>query len=301
MKTEDDGIKDLFGYLPYKPEIKFNGGLISAINEFDKVADWIGENTNLDGFLYPPIVRRVKGDFDSENSHEEIPNSECPALLHRIPASHELCLYASGDSNDIRKSLGAFIIHLLAYLFGVRLQFHDWWFDGRVPIKSTHNVHFNERSVENFLSHCFVMWDSWPLEKQKLMTNVLYMHSRSPSYEWDWEQFMIEYMVFDGCWNLSEIKHKSKAKHKERMYIICQQFGIPENKILIDNIVSLRNDLFHETLWDKSQPCTGTDGPGFASSYHLRRFNQRLIPALFGYENSYIKSGWWNMGTFSFE
>ena len=301
MKNEGEGIKDFFGYLPYKSVMKFNGGMISPIQEFDEVVAWVDKYTNLDGFLYPPIERRVKGDFDSEKSYKEIPNSERPALLHRIPASHELHLYVVKDSKDVRKSYGSFIIHLLAYLFGVRLQFHDWWFDGRVPTKSTHNVHFNEKTVENFLSHCFMMWDSWPLEKQKLMTNVLYMHSRSPSYEWDWEQFMIEYIVLDGCWNLAKLKHKFKVKHKDRMHILCQQFGIPENKILIDNIVNLRNDLFHETLWDKSQPCTGTDGPGFASSFHLRRFNQRLIPAVLGYNTDYIKTGWWYMGTFSFK
>jgi len=293
---------DFFGYLPCDWIIEFNGGRISPIAEFDKVTTWVAKSTNQDGFIYPPIERQMKWDMSTKKYLGEVPKSKRPALLHRIPASHKLCLYSLGEAEDIRKGLGSLIIHLLAYLFGVRLQFFDWWFDGRVPTKSTHNVHFTKETVENFISHCYQTWSNWDEEEKKLIINVLYMHSRVPSYEWDWEQFMIEYMVLDGCYNLAKRLHGFVAKkHQDRIKTLCQKFGIPLKEELISDIVQLRNDLFHETFWDRSLPCTASSDSAFMSSYHLRRLNQRLIPALFAYNTPYVKTKWWHFGTFSFK
>ena len=36
-------------------------------------------------------------------------------------------------------------------------------------------------------------------------------------------------------------------------------------------------------------------------AYNLRRLNQRLIPALLGYNNSYVRTSWWALGTCLFE
>ena len=65
-------------------------------------------------------------------------------------------------------------------------------------------------------------------------------------------------------------------------------------------ICDLRNELFHETLWDGSQPCTAVNTDAFMCAYHLRRFNQRLIPALLGYNNEYVKTEWWSLSSFLF-
>lgn len=292
---------DFFGYVPYRFTVEFKEGKISPVENFDEVAAWIDEYKNQDGFIYPPIENRVWLDIRHGNK-KEVPKSKRPALLHRIPASHKLSLSSSDDREKIRKGPGSFIIHLLAYFFGVRLQFYDWWFDGRVPIKSTHNVHFRQTVVENFISYCYQIWRKWREPEQKRITNILYMHSRALSYEWDWEQFMIEYTVLDGCWNLSKSLYNLKqCRHEDRIHVLCEKFDIPADEKRIHDIVQLRNDLFHETFWDKSQPCTATYGPGFASSLNLRKFNQRLIPAVIGYKTSYIKTKWWQMGTFLFE
>jgi hypothetical protein len=291
---------DFFGYIPYRFTVEFNDGKISPVENFDEVTAWVDKYRNQDGFIYPPIEKRVV--LSDSGNKEEVPNSERPALLHRIPASHMMSLSFYEDREKIRKGPGAFIIHLLAYLFGVRLQFYDWWFDGRVPIKSTHNIHISEKGIENFVSHCYQTWKTWPEDAKTLITNILYMHSRSPSYEWDWEQFMIEYMVFDGCWKLTEMIHKlQRPKHAKRFNILCEEFGILYNKTLIGNIVQLRNNLFHETLWSGGQPCSATDGPGWASPFYLRKFNQRLIPAILEYDTPYVRTPWWIMGTFSFK
>ena len=110
---------------------------------------------------------------------------------------------------------------------------------------------------------------------------------------------MIEYMVFDGCWNLSGLD--GKIGHADRIKTLCDKWDIPSDDILIKSIVDLRNGLFHETFWDKSQPCTGVSSEAFVQAYNLRRLNQRLIPALLGYNNSYVRTSWWALGTCLFE
>lgn len=289
---------DFFGYLPCKWDIKFEGGSISPIQEFDQVSTVIDKYKDEEGFIYPADRQQIRSDLSS--SLPDMFTFEPPVpFFQYVYTSHVLCL--RDTEVDIRKGAGAFLIHLLAYLFGVRLQFYDWWLDGRVPVKSTHNIHVTHLTVEKFISCCYATWKSLDEEQQNRIINILYMHSRSPSYEWDWEQFMIEYTVLDGCWKFAEpLFGLKKGKHKERINVLCQKFGIPLNEKLITDIVTLRNDLFHETLWDKSQPCTAPNGPGLAASLHIRKLNQRLIPAILGYDTPYVRTPWWIMGAFSF-
>lgn len=289
---------DFFGYLPCKWDIKFEGGSISPIQEFDQVSAVIDKYKDKEGFIYPEDAQQIRSDLSS--LVPDMFTFEPPSpFFQYVYTSHVLCL--RDTEVDIRKGSGAFLIYLLAYLFGVRLQFKGWWHDGRIPVKSTHNIRPTKKTAEKFLSHCYQLWKSWPATEQKLITNILYMHSRTPSYEWEWEQFTFGYMVVDGCWRLAKQQYNlPKGSHEERINVLCRKFGIPLNEALVKNIVELRNKLFHETLWDNSQPCTATNGPGFAASLHIRKLNQRLIPAILGYDTPYVRTPWWIMGTFSF-
>ena len=305
--------RDLFGFLPHKWTFEFDGGKISPIPDFDENAAWVDKYTNEDGFLYPPIVRRMKVDPVTMKPLEEIPRTERPAHLHCVASSHELCLFESGTPEEIRKGPGSFIIHLLSYLFGVRLQFENWWVDGRLPIREkagTQSISFAIDTAENFLSHCYQTWKRWSQKEQILITNILFMHSRAPSYEWDWERFTIQYMALDGCRRLAESLHLIQKKHRKKqkprdfgepIKTLCDSFSIPCDDDLACKIVSLRNELFHRTLWDGSQPGTAVSSSAFMSPIHLRRLNQRLIPALFEYKTPYIKTGWWFSGKYSFD
>ena len=285
-------VRARFGFLLCEYVIEFEGGTISPVSNYDEVLALVEQYTHEDGFLYPPLGWRVN------ESGEEVPKTRRPVHLHPVTASHELSLHFSGTTEDLRKGPGGIVIHLLAYLFGVRLQFEGGWLDGRVPICSTHNIHVTKAVAEDFLSCCYQIWQKWPQRNQKLISNLLFMHSRAPSYEWDWERFMIEYMVFDGCWKLSGLDDKS---HADRIKTLCKELRIPVDVNLIDSIVKLRNNLFHETFWDGSQPCTGVSSEAFLQAYNLRRLNQRLIPALLGYNNSYVRTSWWALGTCLFE
>jgi hypothetical protein len=294
---------DQFGFLPCDWTFKFDDGEIRPIPEIEKVREVVDEYTNEDGFLYPPFSYRARLDWKTGEVVEKISRTERPAHLHQVPPSHELCLRVSGTIEEARRGAGAFIIHSLAYLFGIRLQFRDWWLDSRVPIRmgQSHNIYVHNSVAEHFLSHCLTVWKSWSDKEQKLIINLLFMHSRAPAYEWDWERFAIEYMVFDGCWKLLQRQNGFRTvRHEDRLKAVCDKFEIPYDEELGRRIVDLRNNLFHETLWDRLQPCTTASVDAFQQPNNLRRLNQRLIPALLGYNNQYAHSIWWSLSARSF-
>jgi hypothetical protein len=208
--------RDYFGFLPWKWALEFEGGKILPHPEFEETAAWLDKYTHEDGFLYPPIEHRRVVDPITIKPLRKIPKTKRPAHLYQIPPSHEISLSDLDILKDIRKGPGSFLINLLAYLFGVRLQFHDWWVDGRLPILEkarTHKISFTKDTAEHFLSHCYKIWEAWHEKEQKLITNLLFMHSRAPSYEWDWERFFIEYMVSDGCYKLAKSLGVVKKSH----------------------------------------------------------------------------------------
>lgn len=295
-------ISDRFGFIDYSSKIAFDGGYINPCNDFDKACKWVNKCKNQDGFLYPHFERRVKYDRLKDKAGRRIPNTDRPAFLHKIPSTHVLTLDVDAANKDsLRSSDAGFIMHLLAYIFGTRLQFHDWCFDGRIPIEPTHNIHFSHSVIEDFISHSYKVWKTWNDKHRRLFINILFMYSRTPAYEWDWERFIGEYMVFDAAFSLSEEICNCKASsHKARFKAVCAKFGIQFNEPLINEIYKLRNGLFHHTLWSGGQPCTA-DNNSFMQPYNLRRFNSRLIPALLGYKTTFIQTSWWDFDTDSFD
>lgn len=292
--------KDTFGFLDLKESFDFAEGKIVFLDEFDEGRKWIRDYENDDGFLYLPTVETVK--HDHQGQEKAVPNSTRPALLHKLPASHSISLNLKNDRDSIRKSDSGFTIHLLGYIYGTRVQFSDWWHDGRISIKSTHNIYIKHSTAEDYLAKSYEKYKTLKEEYKTWFVNVLIMHSRASSYEWDWESFTIEYMVFDGLYRLfSEIFNKRAKGHKDRFRIVFDQFGIATNDDLVDCIYSLRNDLFHQGLWDKGQPCTGSSSDAFSAQYNLARINNRLIPALLGYQNDYVRSPWWSISKQTFD
>src|SRR5207253_7148144 len=122
--------------------------------------------------------------------------------------------------------------------------------------------------------------------------------------EWEWERFAFEYAVSDGIYALAARQNPALrpfGAHGKRIPRLCALYGIPVEKPLVQFIVSLRNDLFHQVKWDGSQPGSGGSNAAFIAADHLRRLNQRLFPALLGYNTPYLQTHWWILGTFAFD
>jgi hypothetical protein len=296
-------ITDQFGFLPKQLDLECSGFKIYCVDNFHETLESIKETINKDGFIYPPMIYSAVVDPTTTQKIKRIPNSERPALLHKLPSSHHIRFETDvmKEKKELRYESFGFIIHLIGYVFGVRLQFHDWWFDGRIPFRSQHNITITKETLEKFFVHSISKFMSWEKDKQKLFINILHMHNRAPSYEWDWEQFSIEYMVFDACWKFSGFGEATKTKHKERIKRICTEYQLYQENDVIKKITNLRNGLFHESLWCGEMPCTAADNEDFFVAYHLRRLNHRLIPALLGYNSSYVKSNWTCRGSYNFD
>ena len=310
--------RDKIGFLPIKHRIEFDGGAFIPLPEFDETERIIDNWKNRDGFIYPPTIIMKQGfslpGEPKEIEGKDIQNTERPALLHKLPASHELSITNDPVDADFRKSDGAFLMYLASYLFGVRLQFHDWWFDGRVPIKRTHNISVNKQTESNFFSYSYYTWSQWPKDRRIRFTNILYVNSKAPSYEWDWERFFINYMVFDALYKFAEIPFDDKKpRHGERLNKMCKHFGLACEEENLKKIRNLRNNLFHECFWcetqgSKNEAQSGQSDVrpgrvydvGFFQSQNLWRLNQRLIPAILRYDTKYISTTWSCMGSFKF-
>ena len=294
-----------FGPLIRKWTIRFNGGSIEPVQDFDVATASINAQTHQDGFLYPPTNRDVVIDPSTGQTLEDIPKTQRPARLFRLPPTHTLDL-PDIASEEPHRETHAFNLHLLGYLFGVSPQFSDWYFDRRVQIQllRTHNIDYSPDTCQSFLSHCYDLWGALRAEERRLFVNVLAMHCRAPSYYWDWEQFMMEYTVLDSCWKLASGRRGLPAKtpHEKRITVMCKDLGVryqDDGSTHIREIVRLRKDLFHEATWDGSQPCFAT-GDGILQVHNLRRLNQRLVPALLGYATAYVSTPWWIIDTFGF-
>jgi len=294
---------DEFGFLNSSNQIDFKYGIIKAHPEIEQNTFSIRKYLNRDGFIYPPIVCDYNIDL-STLERIEIENSERPAELFKIPPSHTIEIFDPIFSEDCRKWDANFIIQLLAFIEGVRLQFSEWWFDGRIPMKSQNNFKLYPNLLEDFISHSYGKWRDLNSEHKKWFINILFMHNKGTAYTWDWEKFMINYTVFDGIYKLYESINNinNKPSHKDRIYTILKVFSIPIHEEFIKNIYFLRNDLFHQAIWDGGLPSSSEDKyKGYNQQANLRRLNIRAIIALLEFKTPFVKTPWWYINHLLFD
>jgi hypothetical protein len=272
-----------FGFLPEKWTIEFSAGKITPIPEFDRVSKAVQKRLNKDGFLYPPTSKTVT--IHPGGRKTAVPKTKRPAFLYPVPPSHELDL----KEPNSRDGAASFIIHCLGFLFGTRLQFADYFIDGRIHLGIQHQICYPAQASW-LLSRSFKTWSAWSENDKRRFTNILYMHSRASAYEWDWEEFIIQYMVLDGCWKMAETLFGLRARnHLERIQVLCRTLKIEldKNFIDLDAMVRLRHDLFHETLWFGARPCSTIGHLPYHMPTRMGILNHQLIAALLQIESAF--------------
>jgi hypothetical protein len=85
----------------------------------------------------------------------DIPNSDKPAPLFSMPASHSLVIVNPLVKDNLRNGDVGFLVHLLAFFFGTRLQFSDWRFDGKIPIRRMNSFAHASEVPSSFVSHVY--------------------------------------------------------------------------------------------------------------------------------------------------
>lgn len=291
-------LEDYIGFLPVAETFQFDNFIISPQPDLKDYCEEIGQQTNEDGFYYPPMSYTERVDLITNKPLERVPRSERPALLFKLPASHKIICSVRSNMHCREKLLG-FVVNVLAYLFGIRLQFHDWWFDMRVPLKNQNYSYVTKAGAEAFLNCAVSKWKRLSSSQRHLLNNLFYMHARNPSYQWDWERFMMEYLVFDGCYKFRY--GRDGHPHAGRMEKILQEYRMKIYKREICALVKLRNTLFHETLWDGHQPGHGGSNEAFMSFFTLKKINQRLLATLVDYPTKYVETNWRPIGRCLFD
>ncbi len=290
---------DRFGFLPEETAFEFTGGEIKLLPGFAETRQFVHDRSNRDGFAYPQqsvtaTTKELPPRYDDSSAWEEIPRTSRPSLLGRLPASHEIVLRHQPATANCRTSDGGFIVHLLGHLYGVRLQFADWWLDMRIPTERTRGAFVTTQDAIEFVSTAYKTWQQWSAGAQMRMTNALYMDARSPCYEWDWERFAMNYMVFDALYKMAvECFQVKNARHHDRFAALAERFGLARNHEEWERIYKLRNELFHEAMWDGTHPCTDSSSGAFYAAMFLRSINHRLVPAILQFETKYVGSPWW--------
>jgi hypothetical protein len=296
-----------FGFLVEPISGNFSGGTITPLEDHSDRAKWLEERSNRDGYYYPPEEALYELDPVTLERKNKIARSGRPTLLYPLPASHRLCLTSPLDSTKAVSSDDALIIHVLAYLFGRRLQFADWKIDVRVPFRPLGGLYVRPETALQFLGHTYEWWRSNALDIQKRLIHLLYVFTRARSLEWEWDEFIHQYIVFDGLYRLHRkldpAAPKRDVPHKQRIEFMLDAYGIPRppNSNLVQRLCEVRNDLFHEAAWDGETICFGNvDSDAFSLPQHLARLNSRLICGIVNYRNDYSVSGWWARGSFLF-
>lgn len=295
---------ELFGFLKYPNAIEFDGGSIKPSDSFQEGLSFIEKHENNDGYIYPPHVMAWRQAIDFQDgqliSSYAVPNSSKPSPVFSLPASHLLKIENPLDRDNIRYEDAGLLIHLVGFLFGTRLQFIDWRFDGKVPTKYKNYLSYHQNSLSHFVSHAYQRWKTFNIEQRKHYVNILYMHGKAKSCEWEWDEFLYQYMVFDALYRLYVmLGNKEIQGHKNRLEGLCKHYNIKYELECIDRIYSLRNDLFHEALWHGGSPgLQKKQSDSHLVPKWLERLNSQLIVAITGYKNNYSMSASWSDWSF---
>ena len=292
------------GFIPTNRSFDFCLGEIKVVESFNASQQEMKTRSNKDGFLYPPQIAT----FQMKDSNlgvparmaGPLPNSTKPASLYKLPASHEIRLLETYTDDPLNNEC-LFLVQFLAFLFSTRAHVTQYWIDRRIPLQKGHDYVLHEPAIPKLVNDACKVWiDVGESSKRLFLTNLLTMHNRVFAYNWDWEQFLIAYTVFDGCYKFlikQGVISPSKS-HAERWNVVMEKIGIPPNPTLLKLIVGLRNSLFHETLWDGGQPCTGRSRDAFMSSSYIKKICARVLLYILGYRGEYLtESNWWTLGS----
>ena len=296
---------DAFGYLPLDVLARFNGGKICRVVGFEEVLKTVEQWTCIDGYIYPGIDQTAYSAGRSPSN--KVGCSAKHAVLHRLPATHMLCLEQQfSDKKEARYGVGGFLIHFLGFLYGYRCQFADWWFDGRVSTRAQ-NDHNPPRQHElnALLDLAVSRWNHLSIPQQVVAINALYLHSRTFVYELEWERFQAEYQVFDAAFSLARtvghILAKKKISHGDRMRAVCERYSIPFDAAKVSTIVKLRNQLLHEAIWDGRMPGEARSETSALAPLWVNRLTRRLLLGALGFEGKYISGAWWTLSQCRFD
>jgi len=291
---------DTFGFIPAAFSIDSQVATVRPLDSLQATLTGLDDCLHPDGFIYPPISCTMEYTLGDRTPRKQ-PRSDRPAPLQGLPATHSLTIATPSPlDEDPRLGVAAFVVHLLGWIYGFRAQFSDWWFDGRVPHKPQCDYHQPTDSQASLVvERSLAAWYGFPPRQRQVATNILYLGNRAASYEMTWERFQAEYMIADALFALAKsaghIKAKKRIPHAARLDVMCSAFGIPTDSAIVERIITLRNDLLHEALWEERMPGATVSHFSYTAALFLHGISKRVSLSLFGVRGLYVHTAWWRM------
>jgi len=189
---------DRIGFLDVPMSFTFDGGSLTICPDFDAAKAGLTRMSIRMDFIYPPIVRNVRI-YPSSGKKTWLPKTQTACVAAQNATFARSGAKGSERHSEVSFGIVRFCDPLFGFLFGTRLQYCDWWLEGRIPIKSTSNVYVDRKTAESFVSKAIATWKNFDRRNKRVVSNVLYLYAKSGSLEWDWERFQMEYTVFDAC------------------------------------------------------------------------------------------------------
>ena len=291
--------EDEFGFIPEPALISFPCGKIEPLPAYHQLREDLEQSANRDGFLYPPTitVRRAVCDLSAlphpePAQWEVVPQTERPSPVQDIPASHKLSVRGAIAKSG-RNGIGGFVVQLMGFMYGVRAQFHDWRLDGRISIRNRGDFHTYGYTANRFFEAALTTWSGWPPALQTRITNILYVLGKASCEEYEWLRFALGYMAFDACYTIArDVHHVSARNHRDRLAKMAGCFTIQQDSEQFSRWVHMRNNLFHEALWNTEVPGYSTFSPDSENVMYFGSFTHRIIVALLGFPGKYVESNW---------
>lgn len=294
---------DYFGFVPIEEEWDLVEYRISPVDEFRRIVDdTLDDSYESEGFYYPPPARIVT--CSSKGGEQVRPRSRHVAFPYPVPATHRIKHtgpQASISAAEWRKGEGGFLIHALGFLLRLRCQFHDWWFDSRLPIRTVPICVMTNRDISRLLAMMLTSYRTWTPEVRVRFANALFLKSRNLAYQWTWERFSAEYTVFDALYRCATGLrlvtaaggHGAHFKDLGVKGLICWD---PPHEVETGLFVHFRNNLIHEGLWVSGSPTSNAYSDGYRT---LSQLNDRLALAVAGVDCSFTQSCWLTMTNFT--
>jgi hypothetical protein len=293
---------DEFGFLKMDQTIDLSKYTICPIKRYNEQLSNIDEYKHKDGFLYPPIVKTYKFDIKTRKpQRKSIPNTARPAQIHRVAVTHQI-LSKSKDAIDkatFRKGEGHFLLSFIGFLNNTRLQFWDWWWEGRIRVDQKQVSEFSTQDFPDIINLAYDFWIKLPEQSKRIILNAIFLLQRGKALEWEYEKFIHYYISLDAIWKfnneLRQWKHKNRPKHNERITILCDKLDICYKQDAIDKVTTTRNGLFHEGLYGDFTPMSGISTEHYSATSHLDQLIERLIFASFNFKPAFLKLPWWQI------
>jgi hypothetical protein len=238
--------------------IQFHAGEIRPRTGEREVDAWLDEAAAPDGWIYPPVGQK------RQQGH-----------LWRVPTTHEL-LWTGGGATGVRRDEPKFLLDVLGFAYGRRLQFSEWWIDLRVPRRPGPFLTVYSWDVAPLLERASAFWRAASERNRKRLSSTIYLLSRAEAAHWFWEKFLLLYTALDACWMVLKDQGRvvqPKGGHSARIKEVCRALSLygakpdpVEADRCADKLKDIRNDLAHEAIWDVTRDPAHTHENALGSS-----------------------------------